>query len=298
MNLKTPVSNHDHTIGPADAPVTLVEYADYECPYCGGRSRSSRTYAAAERRLRFVFRNFPLTESTSTPSTRPKWLRRRPLSGSSGRCTTGCSAISRRWMMTRCSRARARSAWMWSGCDGSWRRNASRPRAQGLLDWHGAASTALLRSTSTESARRRLRPATLLAAIEQAGLPKQHLGRKAVQSRSQRGPPLVGNNSGAVAVALTRSRIQSRRRRARAGRRRSGTPPLVAPRSALSSVASEEVLAKLERDARGSQIAGQTARRLRRDHSGCAQHRVMVTEVDSVCQPTGTTSVSCPSRTR
>ena len=60
-----PVSERDHIQGPADAPVTLVEYGDYECPHCG------RVYpivkAVQQRlgeRLRFVFRNFPLSQST------------------------------------------------------------------------------------------------------------------------------------------------------------------------------------------------------------------------------------------
>ncbi|HEY7193448.1 MAG TPA: thioredoxin domain-containing protein [Gemmatimonadales bacterium] len=63
MNLKTPVSNRDHVTGNPDAPVTLVEYGDYQCPYCG---RAFPIVQAVRRRLgdqlRFAFRNFPLTQ--------------------------------------------------------------------------------------------------------------------------------------------------------------------------------------------------------------------------------------------
>ena len=61
--LKVPVSSNDHTQGPSDAPVTLVEYGDYECPHC---ARAHPILKLVLRRLgdrlRFVFRNFPLTE--------------------------------------------------------------------------------------------------------------------------------------------------------------------------------------------------------------------------------------------
>lgn len=63
-NLVPPVSTDDHIQGPPDAPVILVEYGDYECPYCG---MAYPIVKAAQRALGdqmgFVFRNFPLNES-------------------------------------------------------------------------------------------------------------------------------------------------------------------------------------------------------------------------------------------
>jgi formate-nitrite transporter family protein len=61
--LTPPVSNTDHRVGPDDAPITLVEYGDYECPHCGSAHRI--VLAVRQRmgqRLRFVFRHFPLAE--------------------------------------------------------------------------------------------------------------------------------------------------------------------------------------------------------------------------------------------
>ena len=53
----------DHIEGDADAPVTLVEYGDYECPYCGqAYPIVKRIQEQMGNRLRFVFRNFPLSE--------------------------------------------------------------------------------------------------------------------------------------------------------------------------------------------------------------------------------------------
>src|SRR5712691_11573492 len=60
--LTVPVGPHDHATGPHDAPVTLVEYGDFQCPHCGRAypivKDIVRTLGA---KLRFVFRNFPLT---------------------------------------------------------------------------------------------------------------------------------------------------------------------------------------------------------------------------------------------
>src|SRR6187402_2647073 len=62
--LTMPVGARDHVQGPAEAPVTLVEYGDYECPHCG---RAYPIVKAVQKRLgtqlRFVFRNFPLSNA-------------------------------------------------------------------------------------------------------------------------------------------------------------------------------------------------------------------------------------------
>ena len=58
-----PISKRDNVQGPDGAPVTLVEYGDYECPYCGQAYpiiKNIQTNSGDD--LRFVFRNFPLTQ--------------------------------------------------------------------------------------------------------------------------------------------------------------------------------------------------------------------------------------------
>jgi len=61
--LAVPVGPDDHARGRADAPVTLVEYGDFECPYCGVAypvvKALEKHYGA---RLRVVFRSFPLAQ--------------------------------------------------------------------------------------------------------------------------------------------------------------------------------------------------------------------------------------------
>ena len=61
--LKIPVGPDDHSEGAKDAPLTLVEYGDYQCPYCGQAYPIVKAIQKAfGKRLRFVFRNFPLAE--------------------------------------------------------------------------------------------------------------------------------------------------------------------------------------------------------------------------------------------
>lgn len=64
VGLKVAVSDQDHIQGSESAQITLVEYGDYECPHCG------KAYAVVKRlqkhygdALRFVFRNFPLSQA-------------------------------------------------------------------------------------------------------------------------------------------------------------------------------------------------------------------------------------------
>ena len=62
--LTPPVSEADHSAGADDAPVTLVEYGDYECPYCGmAHPIVKKAQEDLGSQLRFVFRNFPLAEA-------------------------------------------------------------------------------------------------------------------------------------------------------------------------------------------------------------------------------------------
>lgn len=58
------VSERDHAAGDPHAPVTLVEYGDYECPHCGMAYPIVKSIQRRlGKKLRFVFRNFPLAES-------------------------------------------------------------------------------------------------------------------------------------------------------------------------------------------------------------------------------------------
>ena len=60
--LKVPVSASDHRQGSAHAKVTLVEFGDYQCPYCGEAYWMVKNLQQHFRDdLLFVFRNFPLT---------------------------------------------------------------------------------------------------------------------------------------------------------------------------------------------------------------------------------------------
>jgi protein-disulfide isomerase len=54
--------DRDHWRGPEDAPVTLVEYGDFQCPYCGMAEPIVRELLADFGDLRYVWRHLPLSD--------------------------------------------------------------------------------------------------------------------------------------------------------------------------------------------------------------------------------------------
>ena len=63
VDLVPPVdAERDHIRGPLDAPVTLVEYGDFECPYCGLAEGPIRELLADSGDVRYVWRHLPLND--------------------------------------------------------------------------------------------------------------------------------------------------------------------------------------------------------------------------------------------
>ncbi|HEY6017825.1 MAG TPA: Na+/H+ antiporter NhaA [Gaiellaceae bacterium] len=63
VDLAVPVDpERDHIRGPEDAPVTLVEYGDFECPYCGRAEPAIRELLADRGDVRYVWRHLPLND--------------------------------------------------------------------------------------------------------------------------------------------------------------------------------------------------------------------------------------------
>jgi len=61
--LDPPLGSGDHVDGPPDAPLELVMYGDFQCPFCSAaRPILRRVRDRLDGRLRFAFRHFPLTE--------------------------------------------------------------------------------------------------------------------------------------------------------------------------------------------------------------------------------------------
>jgi protein-disulfide isomerase len=61
VNIK--VTSADHSIGPKNAKVTVVEYSDFQCPYCGSFFKTLQQMLTDYKdKVLFVYRNFPLDQ--------------------------------------------------------------------------------------------------------------------------------------------------------------------------------------------------------------------------------------------
>lgn len=61
--LDPPLGADDHVCGPSDAPLVLVMYGDFQCPYCAAaQGPLRRVRARLQGRLRFAFRHFPIVD--------------------------------------------------------------------------------------------------------------------------------------------------------------------------------------------------------------------------------------------
>ena len=62
VKLQRPVDERDHVLGSQSAPATLVEYGDYECPYCRQLHPLVQEMMRRTEGLRFVYRHFPISK--------------------------------------------------------------------------------------------------------------------------------------------------------------------------------------------------------------------------------------------
>ena len=89
-----------YTLGSADAPVTIVGFTDYQCPFC--RQFEQTTFAQIRKqyidtgKVRFVIRDFPLPTHPDAMQ-QPRRPDEQATSRSIGRCTMRCSAIRANW---------------------------------------------------------------------------------------------------------------------------------------------------------------------------------------------------------
>ena len=81
----------DHVRGPEKAPVTVVEYADFECPYCGQAEPAVRELLRDFGDVRYVWRHLPLTDVHPNAQLAAEAAEAAARRARSGRCTTCCS---------------------------------------------------------------------------------------------------------------------------------------------------------------------------------------------------------------
>ncbi len=110
------VTADDHVRGPADAPVTILEYGDYECPYCRGAFRD--VHLLLDRypdNVRFVFRNFPIPQIHPHAEQAAEAAEAAAAQGEFWQMYERCCSPTRTWTPTRWWATRRRSAWTSTG---------------------------------------------------------------------------------------------------------------------------------------------------------------------------------------
>ena len=69
LSTPAPISSLDHAVGPVDAPVTLIEYSDFQCPACEAKFFVvSKLLTEASTTIRFAYRYFPLPQHANAIS--------------------------------------------------------------------------------------------------------------------------------------------------------------------------------------------------------------------------------------
>ena len=185
--LTLPVGPRDHARGPESAPVTLVEYGDFECPQCAAAypivARIIDTFGD---RLRFVFRHFPLTNSHPNAQH----------AAEAAEC--GGAGQAQFWPMYDALYARAREA-LRPEDPGVWRRGLGlverRDRARlGLARRCSAASRKTSRAASRAASPARRRSSSTAPATKAAGTSSRSPTRskRRCTSRAPRPAPLAG----------------------------------------------------------------------------------------------------------
>lgn len=93
LDLEVPVDDErDHVRGRLDAVVTLVEYGDFECPYCGLAEPVARAELIDDLDVRFVWRHLPLGDVHPRAQLAAEAAEAAAAKAPSGRCMTCCSS--------------------------------------------------------------------------------------------------------------------------------------------------------------------------------------------------------------
>ena len=115
ISISESTPSRDHIRGPLDAPVTVVEYGDFECPYCGRAEPAVRELLRDFADVRYVWRHLPLTDVHPHAAARRRGLRGRRRSGRvladarPAARAPGCAADRRSDVVRRAARARRRA---------------------------------------------------------------------------------------------------------------------------------------------------------------------------------------------